>query len=367
MSSQTHRLFVHLLPIILVISACQDSETLSDKNESDLVRPAKIVQVLSSGLNFTRAYPGTLEAAKKAELAFRVSGQVSSLPAQAGLRVKKGQLLARLDDSDYRNSYDERKARFDLAKIQHQQAKKLLKQKLSSQLKFDQSAAELKSAQAALDQARDNLDYTELQAPFNGIVARVDVENFQTVQAMSPIIKLQNDSALDIRFSVPETIISQLRRVEDPKVIESICGKVSFSAHPGRSFKACHKEHESVPDPVTRNYSALFSLDSISELALLPGMTASIEIDFTPFLADQGARSLFIPIESVFEQAGRQWVWKVDEDSRARKQQITAGRFENDLLEIKSGLSMQDKIIAAGVSFVREGLQVKPLSKERGL
>jgi len=96
-------------------------------------------------------------------------------------------------------------------------------------------------------------------------------------------------------------------------------------------------------------------------------MTASIEIDFTPFLADQNNQILFVPIESVFEKDGKQWVWKVDEESRAQIQEITPGRFENDLLEIKSGLSVQDKIIAAGVSFVRQGLQVKPLTKERGL
>jgi len=367
MTLQIKFTFVLLLPVITLMSACQEVQTTNDQGKSPLVRPAKIVSVLSSGLSFNRTYPGTLEAAEKAELAFRVSGQVSSLPARAGLRVKKGELLARLDDTDYRNSFDERKARFDLANIQHQQSKKLFKQKLSSQLQSDQSAAELKSAQAALDQARTNVDYTELLAPFDGVVAQVDIQNFQTVQAMSPIIKLQNDIALDIQFSVPETIISQLRRVEDPEVIESICGKVSFSAHPGRTFKACHKEHESIPDPVTRNYSAVFSLKSISELSLLPGMTASIEIDFTPFLADQNNQILFVPIESVFEKDGKQWVWKVDEESRAQIQEITPGRFENDLLEIKSGLSVQDKIIAAGVSFVRQGLQVKPLTKERGL
>ncbi len=367
MPFQIKYIFALFLPVIILMSACQEVQTKNDQDKSPLVRPAKIVSVLSSGLSFNRTYPGTLEAAEKAELAFRVSGQVSSLPARAGLRVKKGELLARLDDTDYRNSYDERKARFDLANIQHQQSKKLLKQKLSSQLQSDQSAAELKSAQAALDQARTNVDYTELLAPFDGIVAQVDIQNFQTVQAMSPIINLQNDTALDIQFSVPETIISQLRRVEDPEVIESICGKVSFSAHPGRTFKACHKEHESIPDPVTRNYSAVFSLESISELALLPGMTASIEIDFTPFLADQNNQILFVPIESVFERDGKQWVWKVDEKSRAQIQEISPGRFENDLLEIKSGLSVQDKIIAAGVSFVRQGLLVKPLTKERGL
>ncbi len=90
---------------------------------------------------------------------------------------------------------------FDLAKIQHDQARKLLKKKLSSQLQYDQAAAELKSARAALDHARDNLQYTRLVAPFDGIVARVDAENYQAIQAKVPIIQLQDDERLDIRFS----------------------------------------------------------------------------------------------------------------------------------------------------------------------
>ena len=356
-----------IIVLILLLSACEQAPESKNAELENIIRPAKIVTVLSTGFNFTRTYPGTLEAGKKADLAFRVSGEVIALPAQAGLRVKKGQLLARLDDTNFRNSFGERKARYDLAQVQHKQAEKLLKQKLSSRLKFDQSAAELKSAQASLDQARDNVKYTKLLAPFAGIVARVDIQNFQSVQAMTPIMRLQNDTSLDIRFSVPESLISRLKRVDDPKVIQSICGTVSFSAHPERSFKACHKEHESVPDPVTRNYRALFTLDSTSEMVLLPGMTASIEIDFTPYLAQQDEQVLFIPSESVFDQDDQQWVWKVSSDNRAQKHSVVSGRFENDLLEIKQGLSKGDNIIAAGVSFVREGMQVKPLSKERGL
>ena len=220
-----------LLVATLILSACEKAATSPAEVSIENARPAKVVPVISAGVSLLRTYPGTIEASKRAELAFRVGGQLSELPAQAGLRVKQGDLLARLDEAEYRNTFEERQARFDLAKIQHDQASKLLQKKLSSQLKYDQAAAELKSARAALEQARDNLQYTRLVAPFDGIVARVDVENYQAIQAKAPVIQLQDDTQLDIRFSVPESLISQMKRVDDPAITElcSSCTRLYIS------------------------------------------------------------------------------------------------------------------------------------------
>ncbi len=357
-----------LLVATLILSACDKAATSLAEVPIENSRPAKIVPVISAGVSLLRTYPGTIEASKRAELAFRVGGQLSELPAQAGLRVKQGDhLLARLDEAEYRNTFEERQARFDLAKIQHDQASKLLQKKLSSQLKSDQAAAELKSARAALEQARDNLQYTRLAAPFDGIVARVDVENYQAIQAKAPVIQLQDDTQLDIRFSVPESLISQMKRVDDPAIIQSICAITRFAAQSKRPYRACYKEHESLPDPLTRNYSAVFSLEKITDFAALPGMTASIELDLSAFLPDDSANGLLVPVEAVFGEQGTKWVWRVDAEMRAARTPVEVGRFEGKMLEITDGLSAENRIIAAGVSFIREGMLVKPLVKERGL
>lgn len=356
-----------VLVAALVLTACDRSGTETVETRAEIARPAKIVPVLSDGISVLRSFPGTLEATKKADLAFRVGGQLAELPAQAGLEVNKDDMLAHLDESDYRNTLEERQARFDLAKIQHEQASKLLEKKLTSQLQYDQTVADLKSARAALEQARDNLRYTRLVAPFDGIVARVDVENFQAVQAKTPIIELQANDLLDIRFSVPESLISQLKLVEDPEIINSICGKVRFTTHPDRFFKACHKEHESVPDQLTRNYSVVFTLDRITEFAILPGMSASIELNFSAFLPDDTKNELLVPVEAVFEKDGKKWVWRVDAEMRTQRVPVEVGRFHQGMIEITTGLSPDSKVVAAGVSYVREGMLVRPIVKERGL
>lgn len=283
---------------------------------------------------------------------------MSELPAKAGLRVNKGDLLARLDDKDFQNTFEERQARFELATIQHDQATKLLEKNLSSQLQYEQAASELKSARAAFDQARDNLQYTRLLAPFDGIVARVDVENYQAVQAQAPILQLQDDQRLDIRFSVPESLISQIKLIVDPEVIRGVCGIASFATHPNRSYPTCYKEHESVPDPLTRNYSAVFSVEKITDFAALPGMTVSVELDLSVFLSEDAATGLLVPVEAVFEHKGEKWVWGVDAEMRAQQIPVEVGRFEGDALEIVDGLTAESRIIAAGVNYICESMLV---------
>jgi multidrug efflux pump subunit AcrA (membrane-fusion protein) len=239
----------------------------------------------------------------------------SGLVAQAGLAVKEGDLLARLDESDFQNTLKERQARYDLAKVKHDQISKLKEKEFTSQLQLDQTASELKSARAALKQARDNLRYTSLVAPFDGVVARVDIDNFQAVQAKTPIIQLQADDRLDIRFSVPESLISQLKLIEDPAMIEGVCGIVRFS----------------------------------------------------DFLPDDVKDALLVPVEAVFEKEGAKRVWRIDPDMRAQLVSVEVGRISKGLIEITNGLNLDDRVAAAGVSYIHEGMLLRPVVKERGL
>ena len=351
----------------LALSACMQQDDQAVGTTAEIARPAKIVPVTEAEAGLQRTYPGTLQASEHVDLAFRVGGQLIELPATPGLRVKQGQLLALIDEADYRNSYVERQARFDLAQIQHDQIAKLREKNLSSQLQFDQAKADLKSARAALTQARENVQYTRLEAPFDGVVARVDVDNFQSIQAKSPVLQLQDDSQIDIHFSVPESLISQLKVVEDPSILQQVCGQARFFSQPGKSFKACYKEHEATPDPITRGYGSVFTLVEKTDFPALPGMSVSITVDLSAFAADDRPSGLLAPVEAVFENQGKRWVWQVNEQMRAQLTEVEVGELAQEQVEIRSGLSPDSQVIAAGISYIREGMLLKPMVKERGL
>ena len=125
------------------------------------------------------------------------------------------------------------------------------------------------------------------------MVARVDIENYQSVQAQQTVIHLRREEPLMIRFSVPETLIARLKYVDDAETLKSFCGNVIFATHPEISFRACYKEHETEPDQLTRNYSGLFRLDPVNDFVALPGMTATITLDFSDFLAKRNKQTIY--------------------------------------------------------------------------
>ena len=92
-----------------------------------------------------------------------------------------------------------------------------------------------------------------------------------------------------------------------------------------------------------------------------------MELDLSAFLPDDAVKGLLVPVEAVFEQNGKKWVWSVDSEMRAQQILVEVGRFEGDALEILGGLSAESRVIAAGVSYIRKGMLVKPIVKERGL
>jgi RND family efflux transporter MFP subunit len=357
------------LPLFLLtqLTGCNSGEGNLQNTSETLIRPAKIVFAQPAGIVAVRSYPGSLEASRKTELAFRVGGELEALPARAGMRVKKGELLAQLDDEEYKKDFDEARARQELAEIQFKQYKKLLEQKLASRLQFDQANAELKSATAALERARNNVAYTKLLAPFDGAIAQVSVENYQAVSANTPIIQFHSQKTLDVRVSIPESMISRLLPDSNSIPIDQFCGKVYFQSHPGKAYQACHKEHEFIPDPVTRNYSAVFTLQPLSDFVALPGMTVKLVLDFSPFMASQSPEAVLIPVESIFYDDGGQWVWAVGKDMKVHRTAVDIDQVQGEMIRVSHGIMQDQPIVAAGVSYLREGIKVRPMRKERGL
>lgn len=356
-----------VLSVGLLLTGCLEQTDSSDAQTEQKVpaRPAKIVAAVSSQQEARREFPATIEASKHSNLAFRVSGQLQKLPVQAGDQVKKGQMLAQLDQADYRNALADRQARYDLAKTQFDQIKALIAKKYASKTRLDEARAGLKAASAALSSARDNLSYTTLKAPFDGVVARVDVDNFQPVQAQSTVIRLQDAGGeLEVQFSVPESLVS---RWNTQAKISSLCGMVRLDSLPGQGFKACYKKHDSVPDNVTRTYRVVFAMPNKEGLPILPGMSVNLDLNLDGFLRHQPDQNLVsLPLEAVFDRSGRQYVWQVNDQMQAVLKEVTPVRVVGSQILLE-GLEAGEQIIAAGVDFVQAGQSVYPLKKERGL
>lgn len=354
-----------LLTVILpLLSACQPTE---QSEPESVVRPAKIITVSNQSDTAIRKFPAKVEANQGATLAFRVSGELESFLVKPGEQVVQDQLLAQLDDEDFKIRLNDRQARFELAKAQFERAKALEQKSLASQAQLDEARANLLIAKAELESAQSDLKHTELRAPYAGSIAKTYVKNRENVQAKERVLRLMNRDRVDISIQVPEHIFARVKRGSNYQP------SVTFDALPEQSFLLTVKEWDTQADPITLTYKVVFSLPSPEQINVLPGMSAQVHIDLSK-ITDTKAEQIVLPVEAVFSPEDKAlvknegFVWLYDNaTSQVRLQKVITGQMHNQGIEILDGVKLGDQVVTAGVHALEPGMKVKPWNKERGL
>ena len=353
---------------LLLSTGCEEPPAPA---KEEVTRPAKMFTVEAPGASHIRSFPGEVKATDEAELAFRVSGEISEMLATRGMRVKQGDLLARLDPSDYQATLDQAIAQHKLAKTQFERMKGLVEKQLISEADYDTREAEYRVAQSTLKRAQNDLKYTNVYAPFDGVVARQLAENFERVSAGQVVLVMQTGEMVDVIVDIPESIIARVERQPESERAEPV--SVRFDSVGDTLFDAWYKEHETQADSATLTYKVTFSLPAPDEVNILPGMTATIIADISGLFKGE-SEGFLVPIESVFAaedapvDSVTRYVWKVDpKDQRTRRAEVTVGQLSGDSIAVHSGLQAGDVLIAAGVSAVYENMPVRQLTREAGL
>jgi RND family efflux transporter MFP subunit len=304
-------------------------------------------------------------------MAFRVSGKLVEFPANRGILVEQGDLLARLDPSDYQATVNQTRAQYDLAVAQFKRAAELVDRQLVSRSEYDQREALMKVRKSDLTQAQNNLDYTRLVAPFDGVVARRMAENFENVAAGQVVLILQTKKMIDVTVDVPESIVARVERVRAERQPKSV--QIRFGSSSDRTYAAEYKEHETNADPATLTFKVTFSLPTPEDLNVLPGMSATVIADLSSLFSGETAATL-VPIEAVFSaedqplEADHRQVWIVDPDSmRTTRRDVKVGPLTGQNIAILEGLEAGELIVSAGVNAVQEGMWIRPMERERGL
>jgi RND family efflux transporter MFP subunit len=345
------------LMVPLLLTACGGEPEA--EAEPDLVRPVKTIVIGDASAAGTRNFPARIAAAQRADVAFRVPGTVQELAFQQGDRVEKGDTVARLDPKDYQIVVNDRTATLENAKANWDRAQDLIKQGYISKMDYDRLQAEFRIATAALETAQQDLTYTELPAPFAGMVALRHVEQFEEVQAKEPVYTLQNVGALEVRFDVPESIIRGIRGdTEAGERSSRVDVNASFVDLPGKTFPLTFKEIATRADASTQTFEATYVMDQVEDATILPGMTANVVVDFSRAV-DEGMMYT-VPVTSVvgdYKLDPR--VWIVDEESMTvSPKPVKIGRLLRGSAEVLEGLQPGERIVTAGTPFLVEGMQV---------
>ncbi len=343
---------------LCLVGGCREKKV---EKKPEIIKPVKLTVVKEQGVKLDRTFPGKVRAARRSVLSFKVSGPLVKLPVDEGQFVKKGELIAQIDQRDFINAVNQARARYREAEQQFKRYKELYAKRQVSKADYDRYRAARDVARAQLADARNALGDTLLKAPFDGVISKRYVENYYKVKAKEPIVNLQDISEIEILVDVPERVIAEIR---DSGTVSL---KASFESLPGKSFTLKVKEYSTQADPATLTYQVVLVMKRPEGANILPGMTGWV----TSSVRDAGGRMssrITIPAIAVLDAPGNHpYVWVFDEKAGiVHKREIKIGPLEGSrFIVVKEGLKPGERVVIAGGTKLKEGMKVRPWEKQR--
>jgi RND family efflux transporter MFP subunit len=352
-----------LFASLLFLTACGSRE-----EDKEALRPVFYQKIAETSKPGTRIFAGISKAKSEAKLSFKVGGTLEKIHFKMGEEVKKGEILAHLNSVDYKINYDKALASKKNADVQLITAKSsfmrienLYANNNASLNDFEKAKAQYESARAMantakaqLETANNQLNYTKLIAPYDGSISNILSEENEMIGAGRPVLVYSSDNDIEIRTAVPENIIAHIKAGQ--KVT------IRFSTINGRDFDGEISEIGR-SSGASSTYPLIITLNHQSN-QLLPGMACTIEMQLNGSMDVK--ESIIIPSDAVAHDEGGNFVYVVKESSEkgiyiAKRRNVTLGQLTASGYEIKDGLSHEDVIITAGLSFMYDGRKVKLL------
>lgn len=279
---------------------------------------------------------GTVEPTVMLPIAPRTGARLVDLNVDEGSTVRKGDVLARLDDADLASTVDELEARARYARSQHARNEDLVRKGFVAKAETDRTSSELAAAEAAVRRARSQRDFMSLTAPADGLIIKRDGERGQFIPAGQAVFFLSCCAPLRVSAEVDEEDISRVHVGQ--KVV------LRADALPSEVLDGKVKEITPKGDPVARSYRVRVELATPERFKV--GMT----VDANLIVAER-QNALLVPTTAVQKDT----VWTVDEEHRLRRHKVNVGVSGAGRTEILEGLPPDARVVDSPPTDLREG------------
>jgi len=358
------------LSLILALTGCKEEEQANDPP----IRGLKTHLVADAQQTMVRRFPAVLEPKSLSTLSFEVAGKLNAVPLEVGQRVQQGQTLLELDKTSFQIQLDNAEAGIVAARAARDNAvdnlerqEQLLERGTITKVARDKAETEAIAAEARLEQsikardsARETLGRTAITAPIDGIINAVDAVSFGTVSPGAPMVSLYASDEFEISFSVNFDTVSQL--------VVGTQATVRLADVPSLTLAAIVSELGSRADAVS-SFPVVLRLEETDPI-LKAGMAVEASIEL-PIPAESGFP---VPLSAIIKtgQIGiqpdrpegpgeaRVFVYDAASQTVVEREVAIAGVRENAVIVV-SGLEPGDRVASAGVSFLRDGMQVNLL------
>lgn len=336
---------------VLPLSACNkseghDLEDAHDANQRQIVATSPIIRNVIA----TEKYVSQIHSCRHIEVCALESGYLEDILVQEGQAVKQGDSLFKILPTLYQAKLDSETAEAQLAQIEFENTKKLFEQRVVSDKEVALAQAKLSKAQAQVNLARAERNFTDIKAPFDGIVDRRHEQLGSLIAEGDMLTTLSDNSLMWVYFNVPEARYLEykkgLEQGEDEMHIELVLAD-------GSVFKQTGKIGAIEADFNNETGNIAFRADFPNPTGLLRhGQTGTVLIHRTVHNA------IVIPQRATFEILDKQYVFVVDDDNVAHQREIKIGNEMEDIYVIQDGVKEGDKFILDGVRQIHDGEKV---------
>ena len=349
--------YILVFLLIFLFTACKKGA------KEEMIRAVKIQEINSmQDENFNIDFPAQISPSQKTVLAFKYAGKIKSINFESGDFVKKGQVIAIIDDTDYKVNLDAFSKKYEAAKAvaqnaeqQFARAETLYKGDALAKKDYDNALMQrnvaistFKEASAGLQNARNTLNDTKIVAPYDGYIDKKVVDVGTVVPEGAPAVSFISNEITDISVNASVRDIEYIKNAENINFKDSTSDKI---------YNLKIKSIAQNPDSINLTYPVVFTFSELSENdKFLSGQTGTVTI----VVKNKGKEEILIPINAVFEDKGSNvYLFK---DGKAIKTPIELGELrETDKISVVKGLKTGDKVIVAGISKLADGDKVKLL------
>lgn len=343
-------IYLLLAMSIFFVVGCGSS---TDDQKVAVEKFVKVQTVTDNQLGQKLAFTGIVKEKSLTSLSFRVAGPINQLNIKTGDYIKENDLIAAIDKRDYELQVQSTKAQFEQAMSEFERYQKLYEKNKIPANTFEKFQSAYLLTKTAYENAVNQLEDTDLKAPFSGYVHEKFVENFQTVGAGQSIISLIDLSQLEIVVSVPENQLLNIRKKEE--VFLNI-KNASVKMHPIKMLSVSEK---AMKDGM---YEVKFVMLNTKDFDVFPGMTAEVIV-----CLGVNESTVSISSSALFSRDNIAYVWILNPiTSTIKKRKIEINKvLPEGKVEVKSGLKAGEIIVTAGVYTLDENQKVKPLKKSK--
>ena len=352
--------YILVFLLIFLFTACKKGA------KEEMIRAVKIQEINSmQDENFNIDFPAQISPSQKTVLAFKYAGKIKSINFESGDFVKKGQVIAIIDDTDYKVNLDAFSKKYEAAKAvaqnaeqQFARAETLYKGDALAKKDYDNALMQrnvaistFKEASAGLQNARNTLNDTKIVAPYDGYIDKKVVDVGTVVPEGAPVVSFISNEITDISVNASVRDIEYIKNAENINFKDSTSDKI---------YNLKIKSIAQNPDSINLTYPVVFTFSELSENdKFLSGQTGTVTI----VVKNKGKEEILIPINAVFEDKGSNvYLFK---DGKAIKTPIELGELrETDKISVVKGLKTGDKVIVAGISKLADGDKVKLLGRQ---